>query len=70
MRSANRKETKSYTLPEAIQATIAEHLYAAYSESASLIGNLDRWTQQRITDENLAKVALVLESDESCRGLL
>ena len=69
MRSANHKETKSYTLPEAIHATIAEHLYAAYSESASLIGKLDRWTKQRITDENLAKVALVFESDspaEAC----
>jgi len=64
MRSANRKETKSYTLPEAIQATIAEHLYEVYKKSASLIGNLDRWTQQRITDENLAKVALVLKSDD------
>ena len=64
MRSANRKETKSYTLPEVIQATIAEHLYEVYKKSASLIGNLDRWTQQRITDENLAKLALVLESDD------
>jgi len=64
MRSANRKETRNYTLPEAIQATIAEHLYEVYSKSASLIGNLDRWTQQRITDENLAKVALVLKADD------
>jgi len=64
MRHANRKETKSYTLPEAIQATIAEHLYEVYKKSAGLIGNLDRWTQQRITDENLAKVALILKSDD------
>jgi len=64
MRYATRKETKSYTLPEAIQATIAEHLYEAYKKSAGLIGNLDRWTQQRITDENFAKVALVLNSDD------
>jgi len=64
MRSANRKETKSYTLPDAIKATIAERLYEVYKKPASLIGKLDRWTQQRITDENLAKVALVLESDD------
>jgi len=64
MRSANRKEIKSYTLPEAVQATIAEQLYEVYNDSGSLIGGLDRWTQQRITDENLAKVLLVLESDE------
>lgn len=64
MRSANRKEIKSYTLPEAVQATIAEHLYEIYNDRAGLIGRLDRWTQQRITDENLAKVLLVLESDK------
>ena len=64
MRPANHRKTKSYTLPEAIHATIAEHLYEAYAESASLIGKLDRWTKQRITDENLAKVALVFESDD------
>jgi hypothetical protein len=64
MRSANREDTKTYTLPEAIRATIAEHLYEAYCDADSLIGNLDRWTHQRITDENLAKVTLVLESDD------
>jgi hypothetical protein len=71
MRFTNRKETKSYTLPEAIQATIAEHLHEVYKKSSGLIGNLDRWTQQRITDENLAKVALVLKADdpaEACYG--
>lgn len=64
MRSANRKEITSYTLPEAVQATIAEHLYQVYNDNVGLIGRLDRWTQQRITDENLAKVQLVLESDK------
>jgi hypothetical protein len=64
MRTAKHPETKSHTLPDVIQATIAEHLYAAYNDAESLIGNLDRWTHQRITDENLAKVALVLESDD------
>jgi len=64
MRIANREETKTYTLPEAIHATIAEHLYEAYCDTDSLIGNLDRWTHQRITDENLAKLTLVLESDD------
>jgi hypothetical protein len=64
MKSVHRKQTNIYTLPEAIQATIAEYLYKAYSDPESLIGKLDRWTQQRITDENLAKVLLVLESDD------
>lgn len=64
MISVNRRETKSHTLPEAVQAAIAEHLYGVYNDSDGLIGRLDRWTQQRITDENLAKVLLVLEADE------
>ena len=71
MTSTNRKDTKRYSLPEAVQAAISEHLYGAFSDSDNLIGNLDRWTHQRITDENLAKVMLVLESSdpsEACYG--
>jgi hypothetical protein len=64
MTIAYRKETHSHSLLEAIQARIAEHLYHAYRDEDSMLGNLDRWTQQRITDENLAKVALVLNADE------
>ena len=71
MTSTNRKDTKRYSLPEAIQAAISEHLYGAFNHSDNLIGNLDRWTHQLITDENLAKVMLVLESSdpsEACYG--
>lgn len=64
MRFANREETNDYTLLEAIQARIATHLYDAYNDENSLIGSLDRWTHQRITDENLAKAALVFEADD------
>jgi len=64
MRTANRKEAHSYSLLETIQARLSEYLYRAYSDSNNLLGNLDRWTQQRITDENMAKVALVLSADE------
>jgi hypothetical protein len=64
MRPDNHTETKTYSLPETIHATIAEHLYEAFNDSDNLIGNLDRWTHQRITDENLAKVMLILESSD------
>lgn len=64
MRFAKREETNKYNLLEAVQARIAAHLYDAYNDDNSLIGNLDRWTHQRITDENLAKAALVFESDD------
>ena len=71
MTSTYRKDTKRYSLPEAIQKAISEHLYGAFNNPDNLIGNLDRWTHQRITDENLAKVMLVLESGdprEACYG--
>ena len=64
MRTALRKQKHSHSLLEAVQARIAEHLYHAYRDADSLLGNLDRWSQQRITDENLAKAGLVLESNE------
>lgn len=64
MRTALRRESHSHSLLDAVRARIAEHLYHAYRDSDSLLGNLDRWTQQRITDENLAKAALVLGADE------
>ena len=64
MRTALRKQKHSHSLLDAVRARIAEHLYHAYRDPDSLLGNLDRWTQQRITDENLAKAALVLGSEE------
>jgi hypothetical protein len=64
MRTALRKENHSHSLLDAVQARIAGHLYRAYRDTSSLLGNLDRWTQQRITDENLAKVALILDADD------
>ena len=64
MKTAIRKEAHRHSLLDALQARIAEHLYHAYSDSDSLLGTLDRWTQQRITDENLAKVALVMNADD------
>ena len=64
MKTAIRKEAHRHSLLDALQARIAEHLYHAYSNSDGLLGRLDRWTQQRITDENLAKVALVMNADD------
>jgi len=64
MRPANHDGPQRYGLPEAIRATIAEYLYEAFDNSDALIANLDRWTQQRIADENLAKVMLVIESSD------
>lgn len=64
MSIARHQEPHSHALLDAIRGRIAECLYSAYSDAESLLGNLDRWTQERITDENLAKVALVLGADD------
>ncbi|MDH3821449.1 MAG: hypothetical protein OEU59_10025, partial [Gammaproteobacteria bacterium] len=64
MRTAIRKKVHGHSLLDALRARIAEQLYHAYSKSDDLLGNLDRWTQQRITDENLAKAALVMNADD------
>lgn len=53
------------TLADRIRSDVTSYLYEAFSREESPLSNLDRWTQRRITSENLAKVALVLESDDS-----
>jgi hypothetical protein len=53
-----------FTKAAAIQQQISAHLYDAYASDSGLLGDLDRWTQRRITDENMAKLALVLEADD------
>lgn len=52
------------TLAERIRADITAYLYEAFSREDSPVVNLDRWTQRRISTENLAKVALALEADD------
>ena len=46
---------KQFTLSDAIQARISAYLYEVYASDNGLLGDLDRWTQRRITDENMAK---------------
>ena len=59
------RDEKRYSLAEAIQASISSYLYDAYAADFGLLGDLDRWTQRRITDENMAKLALVLEAEDA-----
>lgn len=47
-----------------IRKDVVAHLYDAFSAEGSALASLDRWTQRRVTDENLAKLALVLEADD------
>ena len=64
MKSLNRKETKRLSLMDTIRSRVSVYLYNAYNEDKGLLGNLDRWTKRRITDENLAKLALVFDSED------
>lgn len=43
---------------------VASYLYDVFSSENSGLSGLDRWTQRRVTDENLAKISLVLEADD------
>ncbi len=74
MKSLNRKVTKRFSLRDAIRSRVSVYLYQVYNENEGLLGNLDRWTRQRITDESLAKLALVFDSADSAetcyRGLI
>jgi len=64
MNSITGKFSRHFSLAEAIQARVSSYLYQVYAHADGLLGDLDRWSQRRITDENMAKLALVLRSDD------
>ena len=53
-----------FSIADAARARVATYLYKVYASDSGLLGNLDRWTQRQITEENMAKLALVFESDD------
>jgi hypothetical protein len=59
------KKSGRFALSEAIHADVSGLLYDAFSAEDGLLGNIDRWTQRRVTMENLAKVELVLDAEDS-----
>jgi hypothetical protein len=64
MLSLVRNKSNKYSLSEAIHADVSGFLYEAFSSEDGLLGNVDRWTQRKVTMENLAKIELVLEADD------
>lgn len=69
MRTADNGDIPRFSLADAARARVATYLYEVYASDEGLLGDLDRWSQRRITDENMAKLALVFESPdpaESC----
>jgi len=64
MKTVTHKDTSRFSMEDAARARIATYLYTVYGSHEGLLGDLDRWTQRRITEENMAKLALVFESDD------
>ena len=48
-----------------IRNDVAAYLYDVFTSDDSQLSGLDRWTQRRVTDENIAKINLVMEADDS-----
>ena len=64
MKNLTRRDSSRFSLLEAIRFRITAYLSELCVEDEGLFFNLDHWTQRRIIDENMAKLALVLESDD------
>jgi len=64
MTIVKRRDIARFSIAEAARARVATYLYQVYASDDGLLGDLDRWTQRRITEENMAKLALVFESDD------
>lgn len=47
-----------------IRSDVAAYLYDVFTSDDSTLAGLDRWTQRRVMEENMAKIALVLEADD------
>lgn len=51
-------DTRHYSRSEAIHADVSHILYEAFSADHGLLSNVDRWTQRKVTLENLTKIEL------------
>ena len=47
-----------------IRSDVATYLYDVFTSDDSTLSGQDRWTQRRVMEENMAKIALVLEADD------
>jgi hypothetical protein len=64
MKSLDRNDSSRFSLMDAIRFRISAYLSELCVENEGLFFNLDHWTQRRIIEENMAKLALVLDSDD------
>jgi hypothetical protein len=47
-----------------IRREVANYLHDAFSSEDGALGWMDRWTERRVIDQNMAKISLVLEADD------
>ena len=64
MNAANTINNTRMSVADVARAEVATYLYGLFANDDGWLANLDRWTQRRITEENMAKLALVFESDD------
>ena len=57
-------DTQRYSLSENIHAEASRYLYEAFTADDGLLSNVDRWTQRRVTMENLTKIELAHASED------
>lgn len=58
------KDTNAYARSEAIHADVSRFLYESFSAEGGLLSNVDRWTQRKVTLENLTKIELAHAADD------
>ena len=58
-------DTNRYARAEAIHAEVSRVLYEAFSAENGLLSNVDRWTQRKVTLENLTKIELAHAADDA-----
>ncbi len=64
MKRTDRNVNNRFSLFDAMRTRVSSFLDDIYVEDEGMLGQLDRWTQRRITEENLAKLSLVLDSHD------
>ena len=57
-------DASRYARSEAIHAEASRILYEAFSAENGLLSNVDRWTQRKVTLENLTKIELAHSADD------
>jgi len=58
-------DSRRYARSEAIHAEVSRILYEAFSADNGLLSNVDRWTQRKVTLENLTKIELALAAGDA-----